>query len=233
MATSMAPAPQQQTKPLEDPLAYLPCSTIIECRKGQAVYGQDQPSRSLYLVLEGKVTIYRGADEGQPVIVDVYQTDEFFGETSFVGESLNQSQRTETAIALENSRLMVWTVSEIEDLVTRRPLLAVALIQLLVQRAMDFGRRIESFSVDNIPRRLAGALIRFSDRMGSQDEDGSIKMMPLTHEFLAQYVGTSREIITHYMTGFRRQGYLRYSRRGIQLYRDAMKDWMRQKALAA
>lgn len=31
-------------KPLEDPLAHLPCSTILECRKGELIYSQDQPS---------------------------------------------------------------------------------------------------------------------------------------------------------------------------------------------
>jgi CRP/FNR family transcriptional regulator, cyclic AMP receptor protein len=55
-------------------------------------------------------------------------------------------------------------------------------------------------------------------------------MMPLTHELLSQYVGTSREIVTHYMNQFRRQGYLRYSRRGMSLYRDAMRNWLRQQA---
>jgi CRP-like cAMP-binding protein len=53
-------------------------------------------------------------------------------------------------------------------------------------------------------------------------------MVPFTHELLSQYVGTSREIVTHYMNQFRRQGYIRYSRKGILLYRDAFKDWLRQ-----
>ena len=48
-------------------------------------------------------------------------------------------------------------------------------------------------------------------------------MMPFTHEQLSRYVGTSREIISHHMGHFRRQGYVSYSRRGIVLYRDAMK----------
>jgi CRP/FNR family cyclic AMP-dependent transcriptional regulator len=42
-------------KILEDPLAHLPCSTIVEYRKGQMIYNQDQPSTSIYLVIEGKV----------------------------------------------------------------------------------------------------------------------------------------------------------------------------------
>ena len=88
--------------------------------------------------------------------------------------------------------------------------------------------RIESFSVDTIARRLARSLIRFADRLGTAEEDGSVRMQPFTHDLLSQYVGTSREIVTHYMNQFRRQGYLRYSRKGITLYRDAFHEWLQK-----
>lgn len=223
MASQIAFAPQ---KPLEDPLAHLPCSSIVEYRKGQLIYNQDQPSTSIYLVIDGKVKVSRLADDGHQVVVDIYQPDEFFGESAF----LNLSHRSEQATALENTKLMAWSTAEIDDIIMRRPRLAVALLQILAQRTMDFTYRIESFSVDNISRRLARTLIRFSERLGTQEEDGSVRMVPFTHELLSQYVGTSREIVTHYMNQFRRQGYLRYSRKGIVLYRDAMKDWLRQAA---
>jgi CRP/FNR family transcriptional regulator len=131
---------------------------------------------------------------------------------------------------LENTKVMAWTTNEIEDLILKRPRLSVALVQILVQRTIDFTHRIESFSVDNIARRLARSLIRFSDRLGTAEEDGSVRMTPFTHELLSQYVGTSREIVTHYMNQFRRQGYLKYSRKEIILYRDAFRDWLRQNA---
>jgi CRP/FNR family transcriptional regulator len=223
MATGPSTAP---TKPLEDPLAYLPCSTIVEYKKGQTIYSQDQPSASIYLVIDGKVKVSRLADDGHQVVVDIYQTDEFFGESGF----LNLPHRAEQAMALERAKLMTWTTSEIEDVVMKRPKLAIALLQILVQRTIEFGHRIESFSVDNISRRLARSLIRFSERLGTQAEDGSVHMVPFTHELLSQYVGTSREIVTHYMNQFRRQGYLKYSRKGILLYRDAFKEWLRQSA---
>jgi CRP/FNR family cyclic AMP-dependent transcriptional regulator len=219
-------APQKQ---LEDPLAHLPCSSILEYRKGQVIYNQDHPSTNIYLVIDGKVKVCRMADNGRQVVVDIYQTDEFFGESAF----LNSPTRDEQALAIENTKVMTWTTAEIEDILMRRPRLAVALLQILVQRLIEFGHRIESFSVDNIARRLARTLIRYSERLGQSMEDGSIQMMPFTHELLSQYVGTSREIVTHYMNQFRRQGYLRYSRKGILLYRDAMKDWLRQEASAA
>jgi len=224
MATSpIQLAPQ---KALEDPLAHLPCSSIVEYRKGQLIYNQDQPSTAIYLVIDGKVKVSRLADDGHQVVVDIYQADEFFGESAF----LNLPQRSEQAIAMENTKLMTWTTAEIEDIILKRPRLAVALLQILVQRTIDFTHRIESFSVDNIARRLARCLIRFSERLGKPVEDGSVSMVPFTHEMLSQYVGTSREIVTHYMNQFRRQGYLRYSRKGIILYGDALREWLRQSA---
>jgi len=211
-------------KPLEDPLDHLPCSSIVEYNKDQRIYNQDQPSTSIYLVIDGKVKVCRLADDGHQVVVDIYEPDEFFGESAF----LNLPHRAEQATALENTKLMTWTIAEIEDLVQRRPKLAIALMQILAQRTLDYGHRIESFCVDNIPRRLARSLIRFSERLGSAQDDGSVWMLPFTHELLSQYVGTSREIVTHYMNQFRRQKYLRYSRKGIILYRDAFKEFLRQ-----
>ncbi len=229
MGMSMAPAAAPQQRTLEDPLAHLPCSTILEYRKGQTIYSHDQPSTSIYLVIDGKVKVCRLAEDGRQVVVDIYQPDEFFGESAFLG----LPQRTELSVALESTKVMTWTTVEIEEIAMRRPKLAIALLQLLVQRSMDFGSRIESFSVDNIARRLARALIRFSERLGQEAEDGSVQMIPFTHELLSQYVGTSREIVTHYMNQFRRQGYLRYSRKGILLHRDALREWLRQEPLAA
>ena len=216
--------PHAAQKPLEDPLAHLPCSSILEYRRGQMIYDQQQPSTAIYLVIDGKVKVSRLADDGHQVVVDIYQPDEFFGESAF----LNLPNRPEQATALESTKLMTWTASEIEDIITKRPRLAVALLQILVQRTIDFTHRIESFSVDNIARRLARSLIRFSERLGVAEEDGAVRMAPFTHELLSQYVGTSREIVTHYMNQFRRQGYLRYSRKGIILNRAAFENWLRE-----
>jgi CRP/FNR family cyclic AMP-dependent transcriptional regulator len=209
---------------LEDPLAYLPCSTIVEYSRGQLIYGRSQPSNSIYLVIDGKVKVCRNADDGRQVVVDIYQPDEFFGECGFLGEK----HRLEEAVALDATKVMTWTTSEIDELIVRRPRLGVALIQLLVRRSMDFGARIESFSIDNIGRRLVRSLIRFSERLGRDSGDGSVDMMPFTHELLSQYVGPSREIVTHYMNQLRRQGYLKYSRKGISLNRDALREWLKR-----
>lgn len=223
MGTAMAAAPQTRKTILEDPLAHLPCSTILEYRKGQTIYNQDQPSPGLFLIIDGKVKVCRLAEDGRQVVIDIYQPDEFFGESAF----LPQTRDRELTVALENAKVMTWTVADVEEVASRRPRLGIALVQLLAARTLDFGSRIESFSLENIARRLARALIRFGDRLGQKAEDGSVQMIPFTHELLAQYVGTSREIVTHYMNLFRRQGHLKYSRKGILLNAESMQEFLR------
>jgi CRP/FNR family cyclic AMP-dependent transcriptional regulator len=207
---------------LEDPLPHLPCSRVVEYGRGQMIYNHDQPSTGLYLVIDGRVKVSRAADDGHQLVVDIYQRDEFFGESVF----LNLRDDGEQATALENTKLMMWTRSAMERIIMLRPRLGFSLLRVLAQRTVDFTERIESFSVDNAALRLARSLIRFSERLGTE-EDGLVRMRPVSHELLSQYVGTSREIVTQYMNRFRRDGYLQYSRKGIVLQRDALREWLR------
>jgi len=214
-SSTRSPAVDKRT---EDALAHLPVSRTTDFGKGQTIYGPDRPSKSIYLVVTGKVGISQIAEDGSEVLLDIVRPDELFGESAFL-----DVPPSERATAIENARVMTWAVSDMEDLVMKRPRLAVALLQILAHRNAEFTRRIESFSIDNIERRLARSLIRFSERLGTPAGDGAVWMMPITHVLLSRYVGTSREIINRYMNRFRKQGYVTYSRRGIVLYGDTLR----------
>jgi CRP/FNR family cyclic AMP-dependent transcriptional regulator len=217
MATSNTPLGTHAR--VEDVLAHLPVAGTTHFSQGQIVYGPEHPSRSLYLVISGKVLISRIAEEGSEVVLEIVRPDELFGESAF----LDLPHRSEQATALENVTVMSWAISDMEDLVTKRPRLALALVQILARRNVELSSRIESFSLETVDRRLARSLIRFSERLGKPEKDGSVKLMPLTHELLSRYIGTSREIVTQYMNRFRKQGYVSYSREGIVLNGDVLK----------
>ena len=121
---------------------------------------------------------------------------------------------------------MSWTSTEVHELILRRPQLGIPLIQLVARRCTDYRGRIEKFSSDNIAQLLARSLMHFADRLGDKLDDGSIQLIPLSHELLAQYIGTSREQVTQYMNEFRRKDYVRYSRKGIVVYPTAMSTFV-------
>jgi len=199
---------------------FLPRKSVAEYRKGQIIYDEQQPSKGLHLVVQGRIKVSMPLDEGCQSIVDIFTTDDFFGESALLGVSTLQ----ERAQALDNVILMSWTSSEIEDQVERQPRLGIALLQMLVKRTLDYEERMQSFALDKTPERVVRSLLRFADRLGTPAEDGSLKVPPLTHQVISEYVGTSREIVTFQMNHLRQKGYLRYSRKGIQVYSDALRE---------
>jgi CRP-like cAMP-binding protein len=69
-------------------------------------------------------------------------------------------------------------------------------------------------------------LLRFAERLGSPGDDGSVRIPPLTHQVISEYVGTSREIVTFQMNYLRQKGLLRYSRKGIQVHMDSLREYL-------
>jgi len=214
---------------MEDALMYLPRKGVTEYRRGQIIFDEQQPSKGLHLVVQGRVKVTIPMDDGAQTVVDIFTTDDFFGESSLLGSA----RYVEKAQALDNVTLMSWSAPEIEEQVERQPRLGVALLQMLVKRGLDYEERLQSFALDKTPERVMRALLRFADRLGTRTEDGSIKIPPLTHQLISEYVGTSREIVTFQMNHLRQKGYLRYSRKGIQVYAEALREHLQTQTQAA
>ena len=203
----------------EDALAYLPRTLVTTYRKGQTIFDESRPSSGLHLVMRGRVKVTLPLENGTQAMVDVFAADDFIGELSLLGAG-----GSERALALDTVGLMSWGRDEIEEQVERQPRLGIALIQMLIKRSQDHNERVLSFAGDKTRERLARSLLRFARRLGNPVADGSLLMPPLTHEAISQYVGTSREIVTLQMNHFRQEGYLRYSRRGIQVYAGRLRE---------
>jgi CRP-like cAMP-binding protein len=210
------------SREIEDALMYLPRKGVTDYRKGQVIFDENQPSRGLHLVVQGRVKVAIPLDDGSQTVVDIFTTDDFFGESSLLG--LGKS--AERAVALDSVTLMSWNGAEIEEQVERQPRLGVALLQMLVKRGLDYQERLQSFALDKTPERVVRSLLRFADRLGVRSQDGSVKIPPLTHQVISEYVGTSREIVTFQMNYLRQKGLLRYSRKGIQVYSDALREYL-------
>jgi CRP-like cAMP-binding protein len=208
---------------MEDALMYLPRKGVSEYSKGETIFDENNPSRSLHLVVQGRVKFATPLDNGAQTVVDIFTTDDFFGESSLLGAA----RRIERASALDKVTLMSWDSTEIEEQVQRQPRLGIALMQMLVKRTLDYEERIQSFALDKTPERIAASLLRFAGRLGMQNDEGWMRIPPLTHQLISEYVGTSREIVTFQLNHLRQRGYLRYSRQGIQVSMDALRNHLR------
>lgn len=208
------------SREVEDALMYLPRKGVSDFSRGDVIFDENNPSKALHLVVQGRVKVTIPVEDGGQTVVDIFNTDDFFGESSLLGDH----PVPERAVALDNVTLMSWTRAEIEEQIERQPRLGIALMQMLVKRGLDYEERLQSFALDKTPERIVRALLRFAEHLGTPAEDGSLRIPPLTHQAISEYVGTSREIVTFQMNHLRQNGFLRYSRRGIQVYTEALRE---------
>ncbi len=127
---------------------------------------------------------------------------------------------------MDKTSVMSWPVAELKRLAARTPALGPALVRVAVEKLEHARRRLESFCLDPIQRRLAKTLLELAKRGGQTGADQMVHVMPTTHEQLAHYVGTSREIVTQHLNQFRRDNLVRYSRQGIDVDTAALERYL-------
>lgn len=211
----------------EDPLTYLPRKSVQEFAKGRTIYDAQQPNDHLYVVILGRVKISNTADDGCQTIGRIVCAEGLFGESCLIGPG----SRSESAVALDTATVMAWSREDIERQIERVPRLGVALSQFLVRQCISLQDRIESMAIHKTPERVMLALVQLADDLGSPMADGASRVASLTHHTIAEYVGTSREIVTFQMNRLRRLGMIRYSRKYIDVYSQAMKDQLREQGI--
>jgi CRP/FNR family cyclic AMP-dependent transcriptional regulator len=211
----------------ENPLTYLPRKPVQEYAKNRFIYDVQHPATDLYLVILGRVKVGTTANDGGQEVVRIVRNEGLFGESSLIGPV----NHTESAIALDNVALMSWSRTEIEQQVEREPRLGIALAQYLARQCLDLQDRIESMAFRKTPERVMLALLQLAADLGTTMPDGSLHVASLTHHTIAEFVGTSREIVTSQMNRLRRMGLVRYSRKHIDVYAQALRENLRQQGI--
>jgi len=208
---------------LEDALEYLPRGTLQRILKKQSIYDSQCPSDRLYLVAAGRVKIAHTLEDGARIVARFVSAEGLFNESVLVPDR----PQNQTAIALENTTVMSWTAAEVEQRIESEPRLGLALMQYTVRNCIELQDRIESMACYHTPQRVMLALINLGQQLGTRTADGSKRLAWLSHLTIAEYVGTSREIVSVELNNLRRRGLLRYSRRYTDVYTEALEDTLR------
>jgi CRP/FNR family transcriptional regulator len=211
---------------LEDPLNYLPRKPIQEFPKRSLIYDAHQPCNGLYVVMLGRVKVVSAAQDGLVTVSRIVCDEGLFGESALIG-----ADNGESAVTLDDTSIMHWSRGEIEQQIEREPRLGIALSQFLVRQCIELQDRIESMAVQKTPERVMLALLQLANTVGKPTGDGAVRIGSLTHQTLAEYVGTSREIVTFQLNRLRRLGLLRYSRQFIDIYTRAVEQTLHQQGI--
>jgi CRP/FNR family transcriptional regulator, cyclic AMP receptor protein len=212
-----------------DPLVYLPRARVQEFAKQMVIYDGNRPPDHLYLVISGRIRIFYTAPDGTQMLLRLVSAEQFFGETSLL---MGDGVVDECAAAMENAQVMAWTPEEIENQIHREPLLGVALVEYCAANNLVLQERLAALATLKTGTRVALSLIQLAQSLGKPMAEGNFRIRGMTHQAIADYAGTSREIVTSELNRLRRLGLLAYSRGHMDVSPETLTKLVREELAA-
>ncbi|MBI5480344.1 MAG: Crp/Fnr family transcriptional regulator [Deltaproteobacteria bacterium] len=184
---------------------------IAEIRRRQVIYLPGDPGRTVYFVNGGRVKISKVTRDGKELTLAYRGPGELFGEIALV----EGGPREEMAEAMENALLTEMERGDFERLIQTQPLLGLRLARLLTQRRRDIENKIENLVFKDVNSKLAELLIRLANDFGVDDARGTLVALKITHQEMANLIGSTRETVSLTLSQFTRTGLIRTDGRKV------------------
>lgn len=198
--------------------------SIVQYPKGHVIFAAGDISDRIYLIESGWVKIFRLSADGRRVTVGSIRSP---GELMGLAETLLGGDRACFAGAINNVSLVVLRKNKFEDLLARHPFLAIKVAKLLGARMREAESIIHEMVCWQAPGRLALMLLKIGDRCGIQTNTGVRLNLQLTHEEIANMVGTSRQTVTSLLNTFKQEKSIIIEGREIKILDpDKLSKWV-------
>ncbi|NQU13515.1 MAG: Crp/Fnr family transcriptional regulator [Desulfobacteraceae bacterium] len=166
-------------------------SMIVEDQqvgRGEIVFSEGDEGTGFYVIISGKVKIFKVSWEGKEQTLHIFGPGEPFGEVPVFGGQ----QFPANAEALEKGRIFFFPREDFSGLIKKNPDLALNLLAVLSKRLRRFTSLIEGLSLKEVPGRLAAYLLSLSE-----SREGSMELeLEFSKGQLASILGTIPETLS-------------------------------------
>ncbi len=167
-------------------------------KKKEAIFFEGEPADGFYIIMSGKVKIFKLSSEGREQILHIFGPGEPFGEAAVFAGAMFPAN----SAAMEKTDVFYIPRAAFERLIKENPSLSLNLLAILSKRLMIFARMIGDLSLKEVPGRLATYLLITSAKRGGAD---SITL-DLTKTQLASLLGTIPETLSRILSRMQRSG---------------------------
>jgi CRP/FNR family cyclic AMP-dependent transcriptional regulator len=181
--------------------------TMSTVPRGRVFYRPEEPGEVLFILKEGRVQLYRISPEGKKLVITTLGPHTLFGEMALLGTKMHNT----FAEAIDDCLICVMSRTDLERLILSKPQVALRILEVTGKRLREAEERLENMAFKGIPARLASLLLRLADEQGNDEISG------LTHQDLAESVGTYRETATQVLNDLKAQGLIEIGRKRIKV----------------
>jgi CRP/FNR family transcriptional regulator, dissimilatory nitrate respiration regulator len=198
-----------QGLPAEQVDAIEAISVVRSFGRNETIFFDGDKCNGFYIVLDGKVKIYKMSFQGKEQILHIFGEGQPFGEVPvFHGSPFPAS-----AQALVKTKVLFFPRQAFVDLVTGTPAIALSMLAVLSMRLRKFTSQIESLSLKEVPARLASYLLFLAEEQGNSDN----VELEISKGQLASLLGTIPETLSRIFSKMSEEGLIQVDGKKIAL----------------
>ncbi len=162
--------------------------------KRSIIFHEGDPGDTLYILKVGRVKISKITEDGREKTLTIMQPGDFFGEMA-IFDSLPRSATAEVI----DDQAVCFTLNkrDFERIILDNPIIALKIMRDLTRRIRQVNQQVEDLAFKDVHERVASTLCNLSKVEGRHLGNNRILInLKMTHQDLANMVGSSRETVT-------------------------------------
>lgn len=188
-------------------------SRLKKIKRGEPVYLPADSADGVLLVVSGRIKICHLTSEGKQSILVFVEPGEIFGELAVVDPTL----RHEYSEATESSQLVLIPRNEIQRIMRTHPDLSLGITKLIGMRRRRIERRLRNLLFHSNRDRLIHLLLELIERYGRRVTGGFELSIKLSHQEMANIIGSTRETVTVVLGELQKEGLIEIARRRVKI----------------
>lgn len=191
----------------------------IVVRKQHLFQTPDLPKTGVYVIAEGILRLYRIKEDGKIFTVGLLGEGDVFGNIDSLSFGGSRGVFIE---ALQETVLHTWDVEQMSGYFLHTPPVLKQMLTQMAERLDDLEQRMESLALDTVRERVLLLLVQMCSRFGCREGAYWRLTIPLSHQEIANMVGSSRETVSTTISQLAKEKLLCVSRMSIALHRSVM-----------
>ncbi|MBI6871434.1 Crp/Fnr family transcriptional regulator [Clostridium aciditolerans] len=180
-------------------------SSKIKLKKGQILFSERDDVDKIYIVLSGKVTMFRNSEEGQKRVIYILSSGEFINEVIF--DNVSASINCE---AFEDSYIVYLNKNDLLEIMSKDFNLSQIIINSMSRKIRRLYRQLKNTVPIKMDKKVAAKLWKLCRDYGMQTEDGVLINLNISITYLADMLGSTRETISRCINNFEKIGIIKF-----------------------
>jgi len=184
--------------------------------RGKTIFFPGDPAERFYFLVRGAVKLSRVYEAGEEITVALLRENSVFGVLSLI--TGNRSDRFYHAVAFTPVELLSVPIEHVEKALKENPELPMILLRGLSSRILQTEMMIETLAHRDMGSRLVSFLLILCRDFGQPANDGVTIDLKLSHQAIAEAIGSTRVTVTRLLGDLRKQKMISIAKKKITVH---------------